>query len=203
MKRITDGIHKFQEHVQPQMATLFHTLAKGQNPIALFITCSDSRVDPGLITQTPPGTLFVMQNPGNFVPPPDSRCEGIDATVEYAVSALSVPNIIVCGHSDCGAMKALMDESGHGPDLSYWLRHAKHVRTTVRQRRNEFQSPKEMLDFAVEQNVILQLDNLRTHTCVAQAIDNGKLTLHGWIYDIETGGFKCYMPKTGSFVPLT
>jgi len=201
MNRIIDGVRLFQQSVFPELMDLFGGLARGQHPRALFITCSDSRVVPDLITQSEPGELFVLRNPGNFVPPPGSRCEGVEATVEYALSILKVEHVIVCGHSDCGAMKALLDpqDVSDYPILTAWLRHATDVRRFVEQESHRHADPHQLLSIAIEQNVVRQLDNLRTYPCVASAA----VQLHGWVYDIETGEVFAYRPGEERFVPLT
>src|SRR4051812_32800007 len=112
MQKLVDGIHHFQQNIFSSHERLFKRLVKGQNPLALFITCSDSRIDPMLLTQADPGELFIMRNAGNIVPPYGAVRGGEAATIEYAVSVLAVKEIIVCGHSHCGAMNALLQ-----PDL--------------------------------------------------------------------------------------
>jgi carbonic anhydrase len=188
MRRILDGVRSFQQDVFPEMAEMFGELAGGQQPDTLLITCCDSRIDPNLITQTHPGELFVVRNAGNIVPPYTGDGGGEAAAIELAVAALGVKDIIVCGHSDCGAMSCLFDgpDSSERPAIAAWLRHAERsyhaLETSIAGREDE--NP---LDVLIEQNVLVQLDHLRTHPAVIDALGRRKLRLHGWIYRIATG----------------
>lgn len=205
MQKLIAGVHAFQSRVYPQKIKLFRALAEGQSPRALFVTCSDSRVDPNLLTQAEPGELFVLRNPGNFVPPPGSRCEGVEAAIQFAVSILKVRHVIVCGHSDCSAMIGLLhpEQIAECTGMSTWLRHARSVRQIVQREQRRRTDEHKILNTAIEQNVVLQMDNLRAHPCVAFGLDSGELDLHGWVYHIDSGQVLTYVPQEGCFKPLT
>ena len=192
---LLNGVHHFSTEVFPQNQAMFADLALGQSPHTLFITCADSRVSPGMITQNPPGNLFVLRNIGNIVPAYGEMLGGVSAAIEYAVSAIGVENIIVCGHSDCGAMKAMLDPVAHKlptmPTVSSWLRSAEaalavtHALTPGLDHRGH--DHQQVLTTLVEQNVLLQLGHLRTHPAVAARLAEGRLTVQGWVYDIRHG----------------
>src|SRR5471030_456529 len=202
MKSIVDGVIKFQQHAFPAMSSLFKELATTQSHTALFITCSDSRVVPELLTQQDPGDIFVIRNAGNIVPSYSSEPGGVTATVEYTVAVLGVTDIVVCGHSDCGAMTAISSCKclDHLPAVASWLRHADSAKVVNASRTHI--SPAARLNSMVRENVIAQLVNLRTHPSVALALEQGRLNLHGWVYDIETGSIVALDGATNSFVPL-
>lgn len=187
---LLEGVHYFSKEVFPENQALFADLALGQTPHTLFITCADSRVSPDMITQNEPGNLFVLRNIGNIVPGYGEMLGGVSAAIEYAVSAIGVENIIVCGHSDCGAMKAMLDPVGHRlptmPTVSSWLRNAEAALAVTYALMPEHDHPG-MLVTLVEQNVLLQLAHLRTHPAVAARMAEGRLTLQGWVYDIGHG----------------
>lgn len=202
MKKIITGIVQFQQQAFEARRTLFAGLAGGQNPDVLFITCADSRIDPNLVTQSEPGDLFICRNAGNIVPPHVRVAGGVTASIEYAVAVLGVRDIIVCGHTDCGAMKGAIDPSSTRelPHVHDWLEHSRAAVDIVKARHgcatlNE-------LDAVTEQNVLLQLQHLRTHPAVAARLSVEEIELHGWVYDIESGSVKCYDEQARSFVPL-
>ena len=204
MQKLVDGIHKFRDSDFGENRALFEGLAAGQSPLALFITCSDSRIDPNRVTRTEPGELFVLRTAGNIVPPYGAVPGGGEAaTVEYAVDALKVPDIIVCGHSHCGAMGGLLDPPTDGklPAVVEMLGHAAAVRRVV-DAKHAGAEPKARLHAAVEQNVLAQLDNLRTHPSVAAALAEGRLNLHGWVYTFETGEVHHFDAAQHQFVSL-
>jgi len=203
MKEIIEGVHRFRTQVFPQKRQLFAALAKGQKPRALMISCADSRVDMQLVTQCDPGHLFFFRNAGNIVPPYGVVLGAASATIEYAMEALEIPNIIVCGHSDCGAMKALL--SPHGiearmPTVAQWLKFGDAARQ-IALRDNE-SDPQATLDRLIKLNVLSQIEHLKTHPAVAVRVANGEVKLHGWVYDIEHGGVDAYDHETGKFVPV-
>ena len=202
MRDIIDGILRFQRDIYPERKELFKQLATAQNPKALFVTCSDSRVVPELLTQREPGELFVIRNAGNIIPSYGPEPGGVSATVEYAVSVLGIQNIVVCGHSDCGAMGAIAHCMclDHMPAVAGWLRHADAAK--VINAAHTFSSPEAKLDGLVRENVIAQLSNLRTHPSVALALEQRRMTLHGWVYDIATGSIDALNGNTRKFVPL-
>ncbi|WP_288129704.1 carbonic anhydrase [Microbulbifer sp.] len=202
MKDIIDGFLKFQRNVFPQRAKLFKDLATQQSPRALFISCSDSRLVPELVTQREPGDLFVIRNAGNIVPSYGPEPGGVSASVEYAVAALQVADIVICGHSDCGAMTAISTCKclDHMPAVASWLRYADSARVINEAHHHEDGHSK--VRAMVRENVIAQLANIQTHPSVRLALDEGRVTLHGWIYDIESGRIDAFDGSTGDFVSL-
>jgi carbonic anhydrase len=204
MQKLVQGVHAFQSNIFRSQSELFERLSGGQNPQALFITCSDSRINPNLITQTDPGDLFIIRNAGNIVPPHGAANGGEGATIEFAVAGLGVPDIIVCGHSHCGAMKGLLEPSALKdlPAMSAWLSHAEATRRIVREKYTE-RTNSVLLTTTVEENVLVQIENLRTHPTVAVGLARGRLKLHGWVYKIETGEVFAYDPDRGQFLPIT
>lgn len=187
MKAIIDGFLKFQQEAFPERITLFRDLATQQSPRALFISCSDSRLVPELVTQREPGDLFVIRNAGNIVPSYGPEPGGVTASVEYAVSALRVADIVICGHSDCGAMTAIATCQclEHMPAVASWLRYADSAKV-VNESRQHADRPAKVAAM-VRENVIAQLANIQTHPSVRLALEEGRVTLHGWVYDIGSG----------------
>jgi carbonic anhydrase len=203
MEKIVEGLFRFQQNVFPQHKDAFRRLGTSQNPDALLVTCADSRIDPALLTQTKPGDLFICRNAGNMIPSHGDVNGGVSATIEYAVMALNVKDIILCGHSDCGAMKGVLypDLVADMPNVAGWLRHADAVRHMLRENYADLEGPA-LLRAAIEENVVAQLGNLRTHPCVASRLRRGDLRLHGWVYEIETGHVTAWDADQGRFVPL-
>jgi carbonic anhydrase len=204
MKRFVEGIRQFQNHVFPKNKKKFQRLASGQKPLALFITCSDSRVDPNMLMQTEPGELFILRNAGNLVPPFGAVRGGEDATIEYAISVLNIRHIIVCGHSQCGAMSGLLNpEQVNGlTSVREWLSHAETTRRLLHENFADLEDEQQRLDLAVKFNVISQLDSLRTHPAVAAALYRDEMEFHGWVYRFETGEVLQYSPQTREFAVL-
>jgi len=205
MQKLVSGIHQFQQHIREDRPELLKRLSAGQEPLALFITCSDSRVVPNLMTQSDPGELFVLQTAGNIIPPYGAVMGGEAATIEYAVAALKVRDIIVCGHSLCGAMSALIEpEQLHGmPAVEALLRHAEATRRIIAENYRHIEDPGARLTATVQENVLVQLENLRTHPSVAAALARGALRLHGWVYKMQTAEVFAYHPELEQFHPLT
>lgn len=203
MHKLALGVHKFQREVFGDHKDLFARLADGQAPHTLFITCSDSRINPNLLTQTAPGEIFILRNAGNIVPSWGAPVGGEAATIEYAIAALGVEHIVVCGHSGCGAMKAVIDPGSLEtlPAVRTWLAHAETTRRILQENYGD-QSPDELLSIAIQENVLAQLENLRTHPSVAARIAKGALALHGWVYKIVTGEVFAYDTEEGQFRPL-
>jgi carbonic anhydrase len=203
LKHIVDGFLHFHNEVFPEQQELFKKLATAQSPRAMFITCADSRVAPELITQSAPGDLFVTRNVGNVVPPYGQMNGGVSTAIEYAVLALGVQHIIVCGHSDCGAMRAVLKPESleKMPTVKAWLRHAEVARTVVEDNCN-CSSELESMQVLTEENVISQLQHLRTHPSVASRMASGQLFIHGWIYSIETSEIRAYDAESDCFLPL-
>jgi len=201
MKKVISGVHKFQNDVFNAHEKLFNQLAGGQQPEALFITCSDSRIDPCLLTQTEPGDLFVLRNAGNIVPPSGASNGGEAAAVEYAVSVLGVEDIVVCGHSKCGAMQGLLNPESLAslPVVASWLAHAQNTRQVVADTCPGVEGEDLVLE-AAKVNALVQLSNLRTHACVAAALAQGKLNLHAWVYTFESGKVLSFDDATQKFI---
>jgi carbonic anhydrase len=202
MDEIIAGIRQFQRDIFPEHRELFERLAAGQSPGAMLITCSDSRVDPFLLTQSRPGDLFVVRNPGNLVPPFGAGVGAEAAAIEYAVVALGVRDIIVCGHSGCEAMTGLVDPARlrNLPRMAQWLGHADKVRSALLAV-GGLDAP-DALERAIAANVLVQLDHLRTHPSVAAAVEADRLRLHGWVYHIATGEVTTYDAEQQGFRPL-
>ena len=204
MEKLIRGVHTFQNEYFSSQPELFERLSKGQQPETLFITCSDSRINPNLLTQTEPGELFILRNAGNMVPPYGATNGGESATIEYAVAALGVKDIIVCGHSLCGAMKGLLEPESltELPTVATWLKQAETTRRIIKDNYPGLEDGP-LLTATVEENVLVQLENLRTHPTVAARLAKGELHLHGWVYKIETGQVFQYDPTEGQFLSLT
>lgn len=202
MRDIIDGFLKFQRYAFPKRTALFKELATSQHPRTLFISCSDSRLVPELVTQREPGNLFVIRNAGNIVPSYGPEAGGVTASVEYAVAGLGIADVVICGHSDCGAMRAIATCAclDHMPAVRNWLNYADSAR--VINEACEHKSERECIDSMIRQNVIAQLANIETHPSVSQALAQGCLTMHGWVYDIETGLIEAFDGETGRFVSL-
>ncbi|MCF7200872.1 carbonic anhydrase [Pseudomonas oligotrophica] len=196
---IVGGVKRFREEVYPQQRELFEKLAFEQKPRAMFITCADSRIIPELITQSSPGDLFVTRNVGNVVPPYGQMLGGVSTAIEFAVVALGVQHIIICGHSDCGAMKAVLDPAPlqRMPTVKAWLRHAEVARHVVEE--NCGCANEHTLGILTEENVVAQLDHLRTHPSVAARLASGQLFIHGWVYNIGTSEIRAYDAQAGAF----
>ena len=201
--RILKGLSRFQKSVYPQHRDLFQKLALGQRPEALFITCADSRIDPCMLTQTKPGDLFISRVIGNIVPPYPDAIGGVSATIEYAVGVLGVVDIIICGHTDCGVMKGVLNPEPLEPltSVTAWLNYAQPARKAVAQHVTTH-TDLEFLLALTERNVVEQLNNLRTHPTVAERLEQGDLRLHGWLYDLGEGVVTAYDADKAAFLPL-
>src|SRR5512146_243224 len=208
MKKLIAGIHRFQKQYWSANQELFERLADdGQRPEALFITCCDSRVDPVVITHSQPGDLFIVKNMGNFIPPYSEgplEGTGVAAAVEYAVEHLHVRDIIVCGHSDCCAMKALYVDRSHysgTPHIGQWLKNGERTMRVVTACYPEL-SREERLEITSEENVLVQMENLRTYPVVVSAAKEGRLHLHAWFFEIRTGCVYRYSLSREQFEPI-
>jgi carbonic anhydrase len=196
VEKIIKGVINFRQNVYPEHKDLFGTLADGQNPEILFATCSDSRIDPNLLTGTSPGDLFICRNAGNIIPPHSNETGGMTASIEYAVAVLGVRHIIICGHTDCGAIRGALDISAlRGlPHVKEWLGHCRSAMEIVRERYDiphDHAVGVEHLNEAIEENVLQQVQHIRTHPAVAAKLATNKLEVHGWIYDIKSGTIRC------------
>jgi carbonic anhydrase len=203
VEKLVEGFKKFQSEVFRAKRELFTRLSQKQEPRALFITCSDSRIDPTLLTQTEPGELFILRNAGNIVPSYGGVLGGSTATIEYAVSVLGVKHVIVCGHTDCGVMKALLhpETVEHLPAVKNWMGQAEATRRIARENYSDLTGDK-LLVATIQENVRVQLSHLRTHPGVAVRLRRGTLTIHGWVYSIPTGDIWTYDDGKGEFVSL-
>jgi len=203
MQKLIDGHKRFLAEVFPAKKSHFHLLSEGQTPAWLFITCADSRVVPDLILGTEPGDLFISRAIGNVVPITNQDVDGVTATIEYSVEVLKVRHIIVCGHSDCGAMKAALDLNSLEdlPKARRWLDHVK-VAFAYKQPINLADGDSAELASLIRGNVVAQLMNLHAQPSVVHAVAEGRLTVHGWYYDILTGRIEEYDEKLRNFVPL-
>ena len=199
MQDIVEGVHRFQER-REQKLELYRRLAdEGQHPKTLFIGCSDSRVPPEVIADADPGVLFVTRNIANIVPPYGGGEVTVGAIVEYAIRHLHVQQIILCGHTDCGGIKALDAQPNwdREPHITRWLEHARPAKTKVQ----ASGLPEEERHLAtVRENVLLQLEHLRSYDPVRDAERAGALTLVGWVYHLDTGMVEAYDPQAGSWV---
>ncbi len=204
MNSLLSGIHQFHAQVFKREKDFYSQLVAGQSPSTLFIGCSDSRVDPSIITQSDLGELFVLRNAGNIVPCHGASNGGEPATIEYAVTALGVKDIVICGHSGCGALQAMLNPEMMTklPLVKSWLNHAEATRRIMEENYAHI-SGKELLDVAIREHVLVQIENLQTHPSVAVKLQRGELTLHAWIYLIESGDILAYSTKDGGFASLT
>ena len=193
MDKLVAGMTKFQNEVFPAKRELFEKLAAGQKPSTLFITCADSRVVPDLFTQSEPGEIFVIRNAGNIVPAYGRLIGGVTATIEFAVAVLGIKHIVICGHSDCGAMKGLLhpEKLAEVPAVASWLGQAEATRRVVMDNYSGYDEHT-MVDAMTRENVLVQLSNLQTHPIVLSKLAAGELRLYGWIYNIGTGRVESY-----------
>ncbi len=201
MHNLVNGVHRFQKRVFPGQQKLFEKLADGQTPSALFITCADSRINPTALTQTEPGELFILRNAGAMVPPYGAVQGGEAATVEYAISVLKVQDIIVCGHSHCGAVSALLNPAAAEglSAVKQWLAHAESTRRILAENYAELTDPEQRLNVAIQEHALVQLENLQTHPSVLAALSRDALRLHAWVYRFETGEVFAFHPEKGRF----
>lgn len=204
MHRLIHGIRNFRENVFPSRRARFEELASGQQPSSLFITCSDSRIVPHMLTQSEPGDLFVLRNAGNLVPPFSATAGGEAATIEYAVQVLGVEDVIVCGHSHCGAIAGLVrPQMVEGlPAVENWLGHAARVWEEISEQKLVAEDDDDVLTTAIKANVLVQLGHLRTFAAVVEAETHGELRLHGCFYRFETGEVTVLDEERRRFVPI-
>jgi carbonic anhydrase len=203
MHRLADGVHSFQEHYFARHREFFRLLAeRGQAPETLFITCSDSRVVPTLLTSTEPGELFIVRNVGNIVPHV-SMPGGTAAAIEYAVEVLHVENVIVCGHTHCGAIQAVLNPASMArlPFVNRWLAQTERVRAIVEERYKHLEGDA-LVTAAAMENVLVQLENLRAFSFIAERLERGILRMSGWVFVIETGAVFEFDPASGQFMDI-
>lgn len=203
MQRLVDGFQRFHRDIFSKKRALFRALAGGQAPRALFVTCSDSRIDPSLLTQTDPGQLFILRNAGNLVPSYATTIGSTTATIEYAVGVLGVKDIVICGHTDCGVIKALLhpELAADLPAVASWLTQAEATRRVVRENYGHLRG-KALLTTATQENVRIQIEHLQTHPTVASKLRKGTLMIHGWVYSIGTGEIWAYDRERQRFESL-
>jgi carbonic anhydrase len=194
------GVKRFQERVFPNRKALFERLARAQSPKALFLTCADSRVVPSLITQTGPGELFVERNPGNLVPIYSEEAVGVSASIEYALAALRVEHVVICGHSDCGVVTSILhpEKVAQLPAVARWMEFGAAARRKLLEEYRPLPE-EEQLPILTELNILCQIDNLHTHPSVRQALQEERLRIHGWVYHIESGEVWAYNSATACF----
>jgi carbonic anhydrase len=205
MNELIGRVFRFEKDVYSSRSELYgHLATNGQSPKALMISCADSRIVPEHVMQAEPGDLFVCRNAGNIVPPYATQNGGVTSTVEYAVAVLGIRDIIVCGHSDCGAMKGIAGPAEaleSIPNVAAWLRHGSAARAVVDASYPDLDPAARVRAISLE-NVVAQLANLRTHPSVAAGIARGEISLHGWFVDIHAGQILGLDGDTGQFVPL-
>jgi carbonic anhydrase len=203
MRRIQAGVNRFRTKIFPRKRALYERLAEKQVPFALFLTCGDSRIDPLILTGTDPGQIFVERTPGNIVPLYDETASvGVSASIEYAITVLGVRDVIVCGHSACGAMKALLhrEELKKTPATARWLKYAEHAMETLERDHCELQGASRLKKLT-QLNVVEQMAHLHTHPSVEQRSAAGKVRIHGWFYEIHKGIVERYDFDTREFKP--
>ncbi|MEL6496228.1 MAG: carbonic anhydrase [Cyanobacteria bacterium J06623_7] len=203
MKKLIRGLDKFRQTYVSSHQELLEQLAHGQKPRVLFVACSDSRVDPNLITDTDVGELFVIRNAGNIIPPYGAANGGEGGTIEYAISALGIEQVVICGHSNCGAMKGLLKLNKLQKDMPLvydWLKHAEATRRLVLENYPHYED-KDLMDMLVAENVLIQIDNLKTYPIVKARMHQGRLKIYAWVYNIETGNVLAYDARTHTYIP--
>jgi carbonic anhydrase len=200
-EQLKEGIRRFRTEVYPERQEVYtRAEAEPQQPHTLIVACADSRIDPGMITQSEPGDLFVTRNIGNLVPTYGEMLGGVSAVLEYAVTALKVQHLVICGHTDCGAMKALMnpEQLERMPTVRRWLHNAEAAMSLAR----EVESDDDFLMKLTKQNVLMQMTHAKTHPSVAGALARGELIISGWVYEIGSGNVLIYDETTSSFEPV-
>lgn len=205
LEQLKAGVRRFQTKIYPEQAEMYRrAVAEPQKPHTLFVACADSRIDPELITQSKPGELFVLRNIGNLIPAYGEMMGGVSAVVEYAVSLLQVRHVVVCGHADCGAMKGLLapDSVTSMPAVQNWLKNATAAMSIAEALGAKNEAPAALMRCVTEQNVLLQIQHLRTHPSVAAAMARGELTISGWVYEIGTGEVRICEDGTKDFSPV-
>ena len=196
MKKILNGVLQYQRDISAEERQFLEGLRDGQQPEAMLITCADSRIEPGRITQTKPGELFIVRNIGNIVPIYGDTDPHVHAAVEYALEVLNIRHVIICGHTHCGAMDAWLhpEKLESLPAVETWLAKAGDLRRV---------DGPDALDHLIEQNILTQIGNLRTYPSVARLHKKAELEIHGWVFDIATGQVRSWEASAGKFVPLS
>ena len=205
LERLKAGVRRFQAEVHAENAEKYRKAAMmPQQPHTLMVACADSRVDVESITSSGPGEVFVSRNIGNMVPGYGEMLGGVSAVIEYAVSALKVQHIVVCGHSECGAMKALLhpESTDDMPTVKSWLKNGQAALMVSKSMGHHDDRPSERMRRLTEENVLMQGAHLKTHPSVAGAIARGELTFSGWVYEIGTGEVRIAEDGGRQFVPV-
>ena len=205
LEKLKDGVRRFQAEVYSRNAEFYQKVASTpQQPHTLIVSCADSRIDVESITSSQPGEVFVARNIGNMVPGYGEMLGGVSAVIEFGVSSLKVKHIVICGHSDCGAMKALLDPEsiGNMPTVKTWLKNGQAALTVATSLSHKDERPSERIERLTEENVLMQLAHLKTHPSVAGAMARGELTISGWIYDIATGEIRIAEDGARQFRPV-
>jgi carbonic anhydrase len=200
VQQFIEGNRMFQRGLFTQEYELMSALVEGQSPPLMYIGCSDSRVVPELLTLSRPGDIFVVRNVANVVPPAGQGSDSVGAAIEYAVSHLKVPHIVVCGHYGCGGIQALAagpEQLAHEPHIARWLQWASPILERPAAKLKDAQVRHEAL---VDENVLLQLRNLSSYKAVRDALKEGRIQLHGWVYNLQVGGLLIYDSDSGRFV---
>jgi carbonic anhydrase len=204
LEHLKGGVRRFQTEVYPQQAEIFaQSVSIGQRPHTLFMTCADSRIDPIAITSSGPGEIFVTRNIGNMVPTFGEMLGGVSAVIEFAVSSLKVGHIVICGHTHCGAMQALIqpESVANLPAVKNWIENA-HEALVTTEASNRNKNGESFIDELTEQNVLLQMKHLKTHPSVAKALSTNSITISGWIYRIDTGEIHIAEDGENNFAPI-
>jgi carbonic anhydrase len=202
MKKLIRGLGEFKSNYFATHQSLFIELAQGQKPRVLFITCADSRIAPSLITQVKVGELFIMRNAGNIIPPFGAANGGEGATVEYAIHSLGIEQIIVCGHSHCGAIKGMLQLNALQAEMPLvydWLKHTEATRRLIQENYGHLEG-EELLEVVIAENVLTQIENLKTYPVIHSRLYQGRLKIYGWIYHLETGEVLVYDPESHAYV---
>jgi carbonic anhydrase len=205
LDRLKLGIVRFQKEVHAEHAAEYQRAATtAQQPHTLVIACADSRVDVESIASAGPGELFITRNVGNMVPSYGEMLGGVSAVIEYAVTALKVKHVVVCGHSDCGAMKALLNPASTDamPTVRSWLTNGQAALRIASSQEDAAEEPMQRLRRLTEQNVLMQMTHLKTHPSVAGAMARGELSLSGWVYEIGSGEIRIAEDGTRLFTPV-
>ena len=206
LKRLKEGARRFQTEVHAERAEAYRLAATTpQQPHTLVVACADSRVDVQSITSSKPGEVFITRNIGNMVPAYGEMLGGVSAVIEFAVSALKVEHVVICGHSDCGAMKALLnpESTADMPTVTSWLTNGQAALKIAETFATEDDQPGDRLRRLTEENVLMQIAHLKTHPSVAGAMARGQLTVSGWVYDIGSGMVRIAEDDSREFVPVS
>ena len=204
MQKLEAGVHQFQANYFARNKRLFEKLSEGQRPEVLFITCCDSRVVPNLITSASPGDLFIVRNVGNIVPSVGRGVlGGVSAAIQYAIEVLEIGHVIVCGHTQCGAIDAILhpERVQHLPFVKRWLAESARIPQLIEERYGHL-TGEERVTAAIEENVLVQLENLRSFDFVARRLDAGTLTMAGWVFSIAKGQVFDYDVQSGQFMAI-